>query len=317
MLRDMMGQRVLARIPDLAQSQSIAPTVAVAPKLIDAPGASPPTATRKPAASIMRNKPAWDPSQLRIPRISPRAKLILGACLVVVVIWFVRGRFGGETATHDNAMPIDLPTRLTVVPLDEPPMTAPLAAAQQSPAVAAPPNLSPASTPIRQAEVPRYDDHPPVLPAPPSGAAASQRQAVAPPSTQPIPAWQEPASPAARHDFSPPGNSTGVTDRPNVTPPTLSPLWPQDARRPQPPSGPRIQHNQFAEPQPAAASPVETMESQIEWAAPFAPSRGAAGRADARTSDRRGEPARAPLDGTNQLSPQPRNYDGRTGSFVH
>lgn len=326
MLRDLMGQRVLARIPDLAQPQSIAPIVAPAPSMTDAPAASAPVAARKLAPAIMRYKPAWDPSLLRIPRISPRAKLILGACLVVVVVWFVRGRFDGATATPENAMPTDIPTRLTVVPLDEPPVSAPLAAATQPPAAtapakesaagAAPQNTPPPSAPIRQAELPRYD-HPPVLPAPTSGATASQRQSVAPPSTQPVPPWQEPSSPAVRHDLTPPVNNAPAPDRPNVTPPRMSPLWPQDVRRPQPPPGPQFQHNQFAHPQPAATRPVETAESQIEWAAPYAPPRGTAGRADARTSDRRSEPAGARFDGTIQLSPQPRDYDGRSGSFVH
>jgi hypothetical protein len=307
MLRDMIGQRVLARIPDLAAPK---PTAAAPAQLTSAPTAPAATAAApKVAPTVTRHKPAWDPSLLRVPRLSPRGKLILGACVLVAVVWFVRGRFDGESTPVQDSAPVDFPTVLTVVPLEEPPNVT--SGSKDSPTIAAPQNTSPQRETIRQAELPRHDPTPkpqptaqdPAAQGPVVGVAAvAPRQSVAPPSTQPVPPWQEPAAApqaSGRQELTGPFNGPAPVDRAKATPPKMSPLWPQDDRRPQAtqPSIPQIQHNQFVNPQPAVRRPPDSADAQIEWAAPFAPGR-EAGRESSRTSDRRGDLAPGRYDGS-------------------
>jgi hypothetical protein len=293
--------------------------------------ATPSTGTRRPLMSTaMRPKLAWDPSQLRVPHLSSRGKLILGACALLAAIWLMRGRSGSPPSPPDFPLS-DAPTRLTVVPIEQ---SAAAPATHLQPPSNLTPNgsaatVSPQSVPsasaIRQAELPRHEQ-PPALPPPPSQLTSGERYSVAPPSMQPVPPWQDRSGHgAARQDVAPPVNHSSVSsaqttnppaaDRGGAIPPPMPPLWPQDLGRGPAHQGPNIQRNQFVDQNPAGSAPVNSVDSQIEWAAPFAPGRGPG--ESVRTSDRRSEPSGARFEGSIQVSPQPRDYDGRSGSFVH
>jgi hypothetical protein len=251
--------------------------------------------------------------------------LILGACALIAAIWLIRGRSGG-TGSPPSEPVVEAPTRLTVVPLEPPPTQLPQIPANPSasgPAAINAPDSSPSMVETnRRAEPPANQA---------AGTATSsstgQLGSVAPPSMQPVPRWQERATHgAARQEVVPPINLINTanpsdraianpSDRAVTIPPAMSPLWPQDLRRGQVNQGPNIQRNQFVDQNPPSAPAAGGVDDQIEWAAPFAPGRGTTD--SVRTSDRRSEPAGARFEGTIQVSPPPRDYDGRSGSFVH
>ena len=84
-------------------------------------------------------------------------------------------------------------------------------------------------------------------------------------------------------------SGAAASDRAVAIPPSMPPLWPQDLRRAETVQGPNIQRNQFVDQHPSPAPAANAVDSQIEWAAPFAPGRPTVD--NVRTSDRRSEPA--------------------------